>query len=189
MNLQTLTSAPSLGQLTRALFRIGNTTFGGGFITMIIIGREFVERRGWLTQSQFDVAFSLARVTPGTNIVAFCAAIGSMLRGWRGAVLAVFALTFPSALIAVLLMQGFESWRSHPWAMAALGATTAAVTGMMWSTVWLLTKPHVGGWEKTIRAAVILGGAFAAAWMGVTPVPIIVVATLAGFLWPERSGA
>jgi chromate transporter len=181
--LQTPSSKPSTVQVTGAIFRIGNTTFGGGFITMIIIGRDFVNRRGWLTQSQFDTAFSLARITPGTNIVAFCAAVAAMLRGWPGAILAVAALTVPSALIAVLLMQGFESWRGHPWVMAALGATTAAVTGMMWSTVWLLTKPHLGGRMKALQAVVIFGGCFGAAWMGVTPLPIVLGATILGFLW------
>lgn len=181
--MQTVAAPLSTSKLIGAVLRIGNTTFGGGFITMLMIGRDFVERRGWLTQGQFDVAFSLARITPGTNIVAFCAAVGSMLRGWPGALAAVFALTVPSAAIAVLLMQGFESWKNHIWVMAALGATTAGVTGMMWATVWLLAKPHVGGWKRTLHAAFVMAGSFAAAWMGVTPVPVIIVATLLGFVW------
>ena len=150
---------------------------------MIVIGREFVEKRGWLKQSQFDIAFSLGRVTPGTNIVAFVAAVGAILRGWPGAILSVFALVLPSATIAVSLMQGFESWKSNIWVMGALGATTAAVTGMMWSTVWLLTKPHaVKNWFRTL---VLFGGAFGAAWMGVTPIPIVLTTVLAGFLWKD----
>lgn len=176
---------PSTARFTRAIFRIGNTTFGGGFVTMLMIGRDFVERRAWLSPSDFDVAFSLARVTPGTNIVAFCAAVGSLLGGWPGAILAVLAITLPSALIAVLLMQGFETWRSHPWVAPALAALVAAVTGMMWATVWMLTRPHIGSWNKTLRSAVFLCGSFGAAWMGVTPVPIILVAVIAGFLWKD----
>lgn len=180
---------PSTAQLTGAIFRIGNTTFGGGFVTMIVIGRDFIERRGWLQQSEFDMAFALARITPGTNIVAFCAAIGSILRGWSGAILAVFALTAPAGLIAVSVMQGFETWRNHPWVGAALATMVAAVTGMMWATVWMLTRPHVGQWRKTLRAALILGGSFGAAWLGVTPVPIILAATAIGFLWLDGEGA
>jgi len=177
---------PSLAKLTEVFFRIGNTTFGGGYITMIILGRDLVDRRHWVKREDYELAFSLARITPGTNIIAFCAAVGSILRGWSGAVLAVMAVTLPAALMAVLLQQGFESWRSHPFAMAAISVTSAAVTGMMWSTVWLLTSPYVGGWVRTLRAVLLLGGSCLAAWLGVTPLPIIFVAMILGYVWLDE---
>ena len=68
---------PSLSQLTKVFFKIGNTTFGGGYVTMGMMGREMVETRQWLKASEFDLAFALARVTPGTNLLAFCAAVGA----------------------------------------------------------------------------------------------------------------
>jgi hypothetical protein len=75
---------PSLGRLTRAFVRIGNTTFGGGDTTMAALQREFIDRRGWITQEDYAVAFSLARITPGTNVVAFCAAVGRHASAARG---------------------------------------------------------------------------------------------------------
>jgi chromate transporter len=178
------TRKPSLGQITWPFFRIGNTTFGGGYITMIILGRELVDRLKWITRKDFELAFALARVTPGTNIIAFCAAVGMILRGLVGAVSAVVAVTGPSAALAVLLMQSFETWQNRPLVMAALAATVAAVTGAMWSTVWMLTRPHVGHWKRTLRAVVFMGGSCGAAWLGVTPLPIIVGALVLGYLWP-----
>jgi chromate transporter len=186
--LQVKTSPPPLRKLTEVFFRIGNTTFGGGYVTMIMLGRDMVDRRGWVKPEDYDLAFSLARVTPGTNIIAFCAAIGSRLRGWPGAILAVLAVTFPSAAVAVALMQGFESWRNNALVMAALGATAAAVTGMMWSTVWMLVRTDVGGWKRTLRVIVLAGGSCLAAWLGVTPLPIIVAAMLIGSLWTDGKG-
>ena len=178
-------SRPSLLDFTRVVLQIGNTTFGGGYITIMMLGRDFIEHRGWLTRDEYDLAFSLARVTPGTNIVAFCAAIGYLIKRWAGAILAVLAITVPSAVIAVVLMQSFVWWRDHPWVMAALSATVAAVTGMMWATVWMLAKPHVGDWRKTMRVVAILGGSCAGAWLGVNPLPIILAATVIGFLWTD----
>jgi chromate transporter len=175
---------PSLAQATWPFFWFGNTTFGGGFITMIILGRELVDRLKWITRKQFELAFALARVTPGTNIIAFCAATGMMLRGWAGAFSAVIAVTLPSAALAVLLMQGFETWQGNARVTSALTATVAAVTGAMWSTVWMLTRPHIGKWQQTLRGVVFMGGAFLAARLGVTPVPIILGALIFGYLWP-----
>ena len=40
---------PSLAAVTRTFFRIGNTTFGGGYVTMAALGRELVELKKWIT--------------------------------------------------------------------------------------------------------------------------------------------
>jgi chromate transporter len=184
---------PTLRKATWPFLWFGNTTFGGGYITMMVLGRELVDRLKWITRKDFELAFALARVTPGTNIIAFCAATGMMLRGWAGAFAAVLAVTAPSAALAVLLMQGFESWQGRPLVMAGLAATVAAVTGAMWSTVWMLTRPHVGSivrrWKSNLRAVAFMGGAFLAARLGVTPIPIIVGALVFGYLWLPEPGA
>ena len=48
---------------------------------MIVLGRELVDRLKWLARKDFELAFALARVTPGTNIIAFCAAVGNDAAG------------------------------------------------------------------------------------------------------------
>lgn len=177
---------PTLARLTRIFLRIGNTTFGGGYITIGMLGRELVDTRRWLTSDQFDLAFALSRITPGTNLLAFCAAIGSQLRGFAGAVAAVMAVTVPSAILAVLFIYGFELGRENRYAAAAIGGTVAAVAGMMWSTIWTILKPHVGGSVRNLQVAIITGGAFLASWkFGVTPVPIIAAGTLLGIFWND----
>jgi chromate transporter len=178
---------PTLGRLSRVFLRIGNTTFGGGSVTIAALQRELIDRKGWITQEDYGLAYAMARITPGTVVLAFCAAIAAKIRGVRGAVAAVFAVTFPSAALAVLLTQGYETWRTNPSAMAAIAGTVAAVAGMMWASVWLLLKPHFGGGWRALRIAIFTGGAFVAAWkFGVTPVPIIAIAAVIGCFWKER---
>jgi chromate transporter len=179
--------APTLARLGRVYLRIGNTTFGGGIPTMSALQRELIEGKGWMTQDDFALAYALAQVTPGTNVLAFCAATGARILGLRGAIAAVLAETLPSAALAVLLTMGYESWRSNATVMAAVAGTVAAVAGMMWASVWLLVRPHFGGWGRMLRMALFAGGSFVAAWkFGMTPVPIIGAAALIGFLWEER---
>lgn len=185
------TESPSVKKLTEIFFRIGNTTFGGGYVTIGMLGRELVDTRKWISAEKFDLAFALARVTPGTNLIAFCAAVGALICGVGGAIGAVFASTAPSSALAVLIMQGFETWQGNRIAMAAIGGTVAAVAGMMWSTIWVIVRPHVGGlaWSGIIRnlqVALLLGGAFIASRVfGITPLPIIAAGTLIGFLWKD----
>jgi chromate transporter len=156
-------------------FRVGNTTFGGGDPTMAALQRELVEQKHWLTREDFALAYSLARITPGTNIIAFCAATAVRILGVWGAIAAVLAETAPSAVLAVLLTLGFESWAKNPVMMAAIAGTVAAVTGMMWASVWLLVRPYLSDAMSLLRVVLLGGGAFLAAWkFGVTPVPVIV---------------
>jgi chromate transporter len=179
-------SNPTLRKLTWIFFRIGNTTFGGGYVTMGILGRELVDTRRWMTREKFDLAFALARVTPGTNVLAFCAAVGVLICGIAGAVAGVLAVSAPSAAVAVLFMQGVESSEGNRIAMAAIGGTVAAVAGMMWSTIWTILRPYVGGMTRNSQIVLIAGGAFLASWKyGVTPLPIIIAGTLIGFLWKD----
>jgi chromate transporter len=178
----------SLSQLTRIFLRIGNTTFGGGYVTIGMLGRELVDKRGWLSVEKFDLAFALARVTPGTNSIAFCAAIGSVLRGWPGAIAAVIASTAPSAVVAVVFIYAFEASQSNRIAMAAISGTVAAVVGMMWSTIWTILRPHVGNLARSLRVLLIAGGAFLASWwFAISPLPIIALGGLIGLLWKDEA--
>jgi chromate transporter len=177
----------SLGAVTRAFLRIGNTTFGGGDTTMAALQREFINRRGWITEDDYAVAFSLARITPGTNVVAFCAAIGAKVAGLRGAIAGALAETVPSAAIAVLITWGYEAWRANRFVLAAILGASAAVAGMMFASVWLLLRPHLKLSWAAARSMALFGAAFVAAWkFGVTPLPIIAVAALAGFAWGKE---
>jgi len=182
---------PSVKKLTEIFFRVGNTTFGGGYVTIGMLGRELVDMRRWISAEKFDLAFALARVTPGTNLIAFCAAIGALICGVAGAIGAVLALTAPSSALAVMIMYGFERWQGNRIAMAAIGGTVAAVAGMMWATIWVILKPQVGritarGMMRNLQVVLIAGGGFVASrTFGVTPLPIILAGTLIGFLWKD----
>ncbi|MGH9594645.1 MAG: chromate transporter [Bryobacteraceae bacterium] len=177
---------PTVRKLTGIFFRIGNTTFGGGYVTMAMLWRELVDTRRWISREKFDLAFALARVTPGTNVLAFCAAVGALICGVAGAVAAVMAVSVPSAAVAVLFMRGFESSQGNRLAMAAIGGTVAAVAGMMWATIWTILRPYVGGFTRNFQMGLIVGGAFLASWeFNVTPVPIIFAGALIGFLWKD----
>jgi chromate transporter len=178
-----MVTVPRLGWV---YLRIGNTTFGGGNPTMAALQRELIERKGWITQEDFALAYSLARITPGTNVLAFCAATGTRILGMRGALAAVLAVTLPSAALAVLITVGYEAWRSNASVMAAVGGAVAAVVGMMWASVWLLVSPHLGRPMQVVRAVIFTGGAFLAVWkLGLTPVQVIALAALIGYLWKE----
>jgi chromate transporter len=181
--------APTLRKLTGVFLRIGNTTFGGGLPTIVALQRELVEQRGWLSLEDYALAFSLARVTPGTNVIAFCAAAGARIMGLRGALAGALSETVPSAGLAVLMTQGYETWRTNAWVMAAVAGTIAAVAGMMWASIWYIVKPYFNDRNSIFRGLVITLGALSAVWkLGFGPLSVIGLAVIVGLLWKESEG-
>src|SRR6266545_4318631 len=102
----------SLARLTGIYLRVGNLTFGGGDPTMAALQNELVVRHGWLTPEKYALTYALARITPGTNVLAFCAGSGWYILGWRGAAAAVLAASLPSAIFTVLLTAGYDAARA-----------------------------------------------------------------------------
>jgi chromate transporter len=181
---------PVYRSLAGVFARIGNLTFGGGDPTMLALRRELVERCGWLTSDQYNLVFGLARVTPGTNVLAFCAGAGWILRGWPGALLAVAAACVPSTAAAVLLAQSVAAGQANPWVRAAMSGVNAAVVGLMVAGAWLLVRPHFRAGSR-FRATSLAGIALVLAMppLSWSPIPILGVALAIGIVWRPRAEA
>jgi chromate transporter len=178
----------SLGRLTAVFGRVGNLTFGGGDPTMAALYSELVTTRQWLAPETYGLVYALARITPGTNLLAFCAGAAWELGGWAGALLAVLAAAVPAAVCVVLLTLGYQAWQHNAVAMAAIAGTLAAAVGLMATSAWQLLAPSLvtRDWRRTARALAMAG---AAVWLplgfGMSPVAVLGLAAVAGFLWQE----
>ena len=113
----------SLRRFALLCLRVANLTFGGGEPTMSVFFRELVVSRNWLTRERYALIYSLARATPGTNILAFCAGVGWEVARWRGALVAVLSSSVPCAAAVVWFTYAYTLWRSNPLAMSAIGGT------------------------------------------------------------------
>ena len=169
--------------------RIGNTTFGGGDAITATLQRELITRRRWLSLDQYALAQSLAKVTPGTGILAFCAATAFMLRRSAGSVAAVFAVSIPSSIIVVLLTWGFTAMAANALAASVLAAVLASAVGLMWAAAWLLAKPQMtrASWLRT--SVMFVSAVVASAIWSISPIQVIVVTALIGACWTTRDDA
>ena len=179
---------PSLRSLSSVFARHGNLTFGGGTATIATLHREIVERRRWLDQPPFDLAYALSRVTPGTNLLAFSTAIGWMLRGWPGAIVTLLGGSIPCAALAMGLTAFYESWQRNPTVQIALHGAFAAAVGVVLITGVTIIRPH---WRSAswLKIAIFVGGSFGASLLfSIPPIRIILVSAVVGCLWPIRIG-
>lgn len=168
--------------------RVVNGTFGGGSTILGVFQRELVERRGWLTAEQYGLCFAVARITPGTSILAFCATVGWSFDRWRGAVLALLAAILPCAAIAVGMLLAYEELKSITWFAIALRGAMASAIGVMLAAGWSILHPYWKGGHWPRYAAILLVSLALMLILHLSPLPILGMAALVGFLLPESPG-
>ena len=173
----------SLKRLTWIFVRVGNLTFGGGDPTMAALQSELVVTRRWLSAEQYALIYGLARITPGTNLVAFSAAAAWQILGWLAAILAVVAMTVPPSVAVVLLTSGYQAFNSNPLAMAAIGGTLAAASGMMATAAWQLLRPEVRVGRRLRAAVLFLASLGASLGFSMSPIAVLGMAAVVGMVW------
>jgi chromate transporter len=165
-------------ELTGVFLRVGNTTVGGGEPTIAGLQRE-LSRRGWLAPDQFAISYGVSRLTPGTNMLAFCAAAGWYVLGMAGSIAGVLAVTIPSSVLVLWLTGVCEMSARFPWLRAMVDATIAASLGIMLAAVALLLRGQLSK-SNWVQPAIFALAAFGLRQMGLSPVAIIGLAAVAG---------
>jgi chromate transporter len=176
---------PSLIEIGSVFARYANLTLGGGSATTAVIHGEVVTKRKWVSEEQFGLSFALGRLTPGTNLLAFCVGIGWILRRGSGAVVTLLAASIPCTLIVVAITVLFSNWQENPYAQAAIRGAVAAAVAITVKTVWTIAHPHYRRGNR-LRIVVIGVTAFALhAIVGLSPIDVLLVAAVAGFILPK----
>ncbi|WP_394824860.1 chromate transporter [Pendulispora albinea] len=177
---------PSLKNIAAMFTRYANLTFGGGSTTIAVLQHQIVTRRKWISDLDFQFAYALSRVTPGTSLLAFCTAIGWLTRRWTGAVVALGAASVPCSVIVLATTYFYEAWHHNEAVRAGLSGALAAAVAVMVNTAWVIAAPH-------LRAAPVKGLIIAPAAMALvelhsfSPFEVLLLAGGAGALWPAPS--
>jgi chromate transporter len=174
---------PSLYRLFLTYLRLSNLTFGGGDAIMAAIYSELVTVRKWLSQEGYAIAYALARITPGTNVLALCAGSAWKIRSWPGAVAAVLAASVPSGIVVMLFTAGYGALQSSAAARGAIAGTMAATVAIMGTAACNLLRPYLDR-TRWIPAVVIASASFVLLqWFAMTPIRVLGLAALTGTIW------
>lgn len=175
---------PTLSQIADVFARYANFTLGGGSATVAVLHREVLDKRRWLSADDFTLCFGLARLTPGTNLLAFCTGVGWVLRGMPGAVVALVAGSIPCTIIVVVATALFSQWQDNQWVQAAIHGATAAAVAITVKTCWTIAHPHFKG-RSRLRVVLIVAAAFGLhALLGMPAIEVLLLAVAIGALLP-----
>ncbi|VCU71227.1 putative chromate transport protein [Pigmentiphaga humi] len=127
-----LPPVPSISDIFVAFMKIGLTSFGGGLSGWML--REFVQRRRWLSESEFLSGLALAQAFPGVNVINLAIWLGFRLRGGCGALVGALGLVLPTMALALVVVGLFAAVAKTDSVHVALAGVAAAAVGLSLQT-------------------------------------------------------
>ena len=125
----------SLPVLFLTFLKIGAVLYGGGYVLLAFLNAEFVERLGWLTESQVLDAIAIGQVTPGPLFTS-ATFIGYQLGGVPGALLATLGIFLPSFIFVLVSNPYIPRMRNSAWLGALLDGVNAAAFALIAAVIW-----------------------------------------------------
>jgi len=145
--------------------------FGSGLAIVPFLHGGVVQEHHWLTESQFLDAVAVAMITPGPVVITV-AFIGYLVAGFWGACIAALGVFLPVYLFVVLLAPSFRRFSQNVQLRAFVQGVTAAATGAIAGSVFVLARHSV----RDLWTASIAATTFAILTKWKVPEPLIIVA-------------
>ena len=169
-----------LWEAFKTFFKIGIVTLGGGYAMIPLIEEEVVNRHRWATRDEMLDLIAIAQSCPGVFAINISIFIGYKLRKVRGAIATALGTALPSFLIILLIATFFQQFKENRIVEAIFRGIRPAVVALIAVPTFNLAKSarlnKFTIWIPIVSALLI--------WLlGVSPIWIIIVAGVGGFLW------
>ncbi len=163
-------------------FKIGLFTLGGGYAMIPLIEKEVVDNHKWMTREELLDVIAIAQSCPGVFAINVSTFVGYKLRKTCGAILTSLGTALPSFIIILLIAMFFRQFQDNPVVAAMFrGIRPAVVALIAVPTFNMARNARVGLANCWIPVA----GALAIWAFGVSPIAIILIAGLGGWLYGQ----
>lgn len=159
-------------------FKIGSVLYGSGYVLLVFLRNDLVERMHWLTESQLLDATAIGQFTPGP-VFTTATFIGYVLNGPWGAALATIAIFFPAFFFVAISGPLVPKLRRSPIAGAFLDGVNLASLALMAVVTWDLARSAIMDW---ITLGLALVGVFLLMKFRVNSAWLILTGAFAGLL-------
>ena len=161
-------------------FRIGLFTIGGGYAMVPLIEEEVVNKKKWIGKEDFLDLLAVSQSVPGVFAVNMSIFIGYKLRKLPGALAMALGTILPSFLIILGIALFFQKFKENEAVENIFKGIRPAVVALIAAPTFTLAKSarinRYNVWIPIVAALLI--------WLlGVSPVYIIVLAGIGGFVY------
>ena len=163
-------------------FKIGIVTFGGGYAMIPMIEEEVVNKHHWTDKEELLDLIAIAQSCPGVFAINISTFIGYKLNKKTGAFCTTLGAALPSFIIILLIAMFFHQFADNKVIAAMFRGIRPAVVALIAAPTFRLAKTaNISLTNCWIPIACAL-----AIWaLGVSPILIIVVAAVAGYVYGQ----
>lgn len=160
--------------------RIGMFTIGGGYAMIPLIEADVVDKKQWITREEFIDMVAIAQSCPGIFAVNISIFLGYKLKGVPGSIICATGTILPSFLIILGIALFFQAFRENETIESIFKGIRPAVVALIAAPTFKMAKSAKISWSNVwipIVSALLI-------WLfGVSPVYIIILAGVAGYLY------
>ena len=161
-------------------FKIGLFTLGGGYAMIPVIEAEVVDKHRWVSREEFLDLIAVAQSCPGVFAINISTFIGYKLRKRRGAITCALGTALPSFLIILAIAMFFRQFQDNPVVASIFRGIRPAVVALIAVPTFNLAKSAKISW---VNCWIPIGGALLIWLLGVSPILIILLAALGGYVY------
>jgi len=148
----------SLWQLVRYMLALGTWGFGGPVALVGYMYRDLVEKRHWISESDYKEGMALAQLMPGPLAAQLAIYLGYVHYRIRGATLVGLAFVLPSFLMVVAIGAVYTRYGGIGWMQSVFYGVGAAVIGIIAMSAYKLTTKNIGR-DKLLWAIFLVSAA------------------------------
>ena len=141
-------------QIFLTFFKIGPTTFGGGYAMIPMIEREVVTKKKWVKRSDITDVFAIAESVPGAIAINSATFIGYQIAGRKGAIAALLGILLPTSTIVILLSIGYLYVQDNPRVDAAFQGIRPAIVALITYAGYKIGQTAI--YDKTTIVTMVL---------------------------------
>lgn len=160
--------------------KIGMFTIGGGYAMVPLIEDEIVNKRSWIAKDDFLDLLAISQSVPGVFAVNISIFVGYKLRGIRGSLATTLGAVLPSFVIILAIAMFFHNFKDNSVVERIFKGIRPAVVALIAAPTFSMAKSarinKYTIWIPIVSALLIWG-------LGFSPIWIIILAGLGGFIW------
>ena len=154
--------ARTFGTLFLSTFKLSAFTFGGGYVIIPLMRKQFVDRLGWLEEQEMLDLTAIAQSSPGPIAVNAAILLGYRVAGVPGAMVTMLGTVIPPLVILSVISLFYDAFRSNLIVSRVMKGMQAGVAAVIFDVVLTMAGQIIG--RKRAIPIVTLAGAFIASW-------------------------
>ena len=168
-------------KLFTSTFKISAFTFGGGFVIIPLMRKQFVEKLQWIDDDEMLDLTAIAQSSPGPIAVNASILVGYKASGIPGALISILGTVIPPFLIISIISHFYIAFRDNRYISLLMDGmligVAAVIADLVISMAWEIIKR-----KRVIQISMLFVSFILVEFFNLNIIILIMLAALVGYI-------